>query len=150
MSFLSSLAPRADDEVVVEYGRVTIEQYAALSAKNPDNCYVFSVRAPIDTFTGEFPAALNAREAMLHHNTVRTARARDKPDEAETSALADRLWARLQVRGITEADLAPVDPTDAAAERRARHCAIMIELFEEVVAFPVREAAILMRLLLAQ
>ena len=150
MSFLSSLAPRADDEVVVEYGRLTIEQYAALSARNPDGCHAFSIKKPADIFADQFPDALNAREAILHHRTLRTARPRDKADEAETSALWVKLWDRLQGRGITEADLALMNRTDVAAEQRGHRCASVITFFEEVVALPVHEAAILMRTLLAQ
>lgn len=150
MSFLTSLAARADDEVVVEYGRLTIAQYAALSARNEDACHIFSTRSHAEIFSGEFSGALNAREAALHHATIRTAREREKPDEAETGQLWDKVWERLHARGIAEADFDPGDGTQVSAERRARECIIVIALFEEVVALPTREAAVLMRVLLAR
>src|SRR5262249_16486954 len=104
--FLRQLIPLSDDDVIVDYARVLIDQYAALNKSNATGCYVFaSGTGGTITSWHTFPQDIQARERAIQERVIRTAAKRPAIDQKVKQALWDKLLTRLKSNGVTESDL---------------------------------------------
>jgi hypothetical protein len=66
LPIVTTLRPLADDTVLVDLGKLLVEQYAALGAKNPTLCYLYASGAGgARDFSPDIPGPLIQREIAL-------------------------------------------------------------------------------------
>jgi hypothetical protein len=148
---IEAMVPLADDDVVLDYGRVVLEQYIALNGTNASHCYAYASSDRADlSFRNELPAALVARELELKERAIRTAIKREALNEATRSALSKRVVDRLLAAGVPMADIALMAQPKVEPINHARYCSVAIKFFREALKLPERDAAIFMRTILKQ
>jgi hypothetical protein len=143
---IEAIIPLADDDVVLDYGRVVVDQYIALNSKNASHCYAYASSDRADlSFKDELPASLITRELELKERAIRTATKREAVSEAAKSALSKQVVNRLLAAGVPIADIALMAQTKVEPINHARYCAAAIMYFREALKLPERDAAALMR-----
>jgi hypothetical protein len=151
MPFLEATIPLADDDVVLEYSRLVVDQYVALSNTNASHCYAYASSDRADlSFKDELPEGLMTREAELQERAIRTATKREAMNEATKSALFKRVIDRLLAAGLPAADIALMAQRKVEPINHARYCAAAIKFFREALRLPERDAAAVMRNVLKQ
>lgn len=143
---IMTLLPQADDDVLVEFGKLRADEYRALQGQDAASCYRFvSGNALNVSDTKRLPPELAKRQLALHEQIVLSARTRDKAAGAEASIKAswDVMRANLVGKGYTSADLQLLAQPDPASP--ARYCATAVELFAEITRLPGKDAALVLR-----
>lgn len=134
---------RADDQVLIEYARVMIEQYQALGRSNPTLCYQYAAFGSKVSLSGAIPAAITQRELALQERAILTSAERPPIPEAVTSSLLTRVQQAMMRRFGAERmamfQLEKVEPS-----KHADYCAITAAFYQEIVGMrPVEAGAIL-------
>jgi len=143
---MEAIIPLADDDVVLEYSRLLVDQYIALNGKNASHCYAHASGDRADfSFKDELPAGVVARELALQERAIRTAAKREVVNEATKSALSKRVIDQLLAAGVPFADIALMGERNVEPGNHARYCAAAIKFFRETLKLPERDAAVLMR-----
>jgi hypothetical protein len=143
---MEAIIPLADDDVVLEYSRLLVDQYIALNGKNASHCYAYASgdRANF-SFKDELPEGVAARELALQERAIRTAAKREVVNETTKSALSKRVIDQLLAAGMPFADIALMGERSVEPGNHARYCAAAIKFFRETLKLPERDAAALMR-----
>jgi GYF domain 2 len=72
--FIRQLIPLADDDVLVDYARVLTDEYTALNERDPTGCYLYaSGTGTTNSFWGQIPPNVQARELAVQERVIRTA-----------------------------------------------------------------------------
>jgi hypothetical protein len=138
--------PLADDDVLVDYAKILIDQYAVLNKNNPTACYLYaSGTGSTDRLLQMLPQELKARELAVSERVIRTAAMRPTIDRKVIEALWDKVGTRLKSSGVTESDLQIVGAERVDASKHALYCVVSIAMFREIARLPQREAAMLVR-----
>jgi hypothetical protein len=146
LPFIVSLIPQADDDVLIDYNRVLIDQYAALSAKSPAACYSYaSGTGPPTNYSAEFSKDLLQREMDVQERVVRTARKRPSANPTVLNALFAKLRKQLLVKGLTEADFALMEAANVDRSKYGQYCHATILFFREIGSLPTQESATALR-----
>ena len=88
----AAYARLADDQTLVDLGKLLVDQYAVLSARDPESCYLYaSGSGGARNFSLEMPAALVERELAIGARIIRTAA--ERPDI--TDQVTGPLWAKV-------------------------------------------------------
>jgi hypothetical protein len=149
LPFMEAVIPLADDDVVLDYGRLVVGQYAALSSTNASHCYAYASSGRADlSFYDELPD--DAQLDEVFERAIRTATRREAVNEATKSALMKRIADRLVAAGVPAADIALMGQRKVEPIDHARYCSVVIEFFREVLKLSERDAAALMRVVLKQ
>ena len=148
---IEAIVPLADDDVVLDYGQVVLDEYIALSSTSASHCYAYASSDRADlSFRDELPPGLIARELELKERAIRTAAKREAVNEATKSALSKQVVDRLLAAGVPSADIALMAQRKVEPINHARYCAAAIKFFREALQLPERDAAALMRNVLKQ
>jgi hypothetical protein len=143
-----ALRASSDDDVIVELGRLMSEQYKALGAIDPMECYYYAsgVKQPRN-LQQELPTALIERELALDARIISTAEPRPAPQEVVTTPLWEAVIQRLTARfgpdklKLFQKTISPLDYAD--------YCTLSAAMFEEITSLPQNDAALLMRVALS-
>ena len=141
-SVIRTLLPLADDPVVIEIGKLRVDEYRTLQSKDAVACYKYVTAEVVDPAVMKLlPAELGKRETAMHEQIVRTAKQRDK---VSTKATWDKVKINLLARGYAPTELQmfgkKVEPT-----LYARYCAIAIASYEEILKLPASDAGTILR-----
>lgn len=141
------LLPFADDALLVDFGRLVLDQYSAIQAQDKAACYRYAAGQPDQNISKIIPAPLAEREAELYVQIIRSTQTRAGPGNN------DRAWekirAGLNLRGYPAKDLELLDGRSIGAADYARYCDLAIGLYREITNLPSKEAAAVLRELLS-
>lgn len=134
---------RADDQVLIEYARVMIDQYQALGQSNPTLCYQYAAFGSKVSISGAIPAATTQREMALQERVILTSAERPPIPEAVTTALLTRVQQTMMRRfGAERMAMFQLEKVEPA--KHAEYCAIIRAFYQEIVNMrPVEAGAIL-------
>jgi hypothetical protein len=148
--FIASLIPQADDDVLVDYNRILIDQYSYLYAKNPSACYAYAAgAAPQANYQADLSSDLLQRRQAVEERVVATAILRPETSRAAVTPLFSKLRKALIARGFTDADFSLLDSTTVEKSKQAQYCRRRILLLSEVSRLPAPESATLLRKIFA-
>jgi hypothetical protein len=150
-AIIAALRPLADDEVLVEIGSSYADEYSALGAESPALCYEYAsgVATKEDSFA-DLPPDLLARENDLNRRIIETARGRQNVSAEVVSDLWKKLGAQLSSMGVGVEQIKLLAGDKIAAPKYAEYCAVSVMMYREISKMPQREAAIIMRQMLAE
>jgi GYF domain 2 len=143
--FIRQLIPLADDDVLVDYVRILIDQYTVLNERDPTACYLYASGTGSTNRSWRMPPDLQARELAVEERVIRTAVKRPTIDQKVKETLWDKVRTRLRSSGVTESDLEIMGAETVDASKHALYCALNIAMFREIARLPQREGAMLMR-----
>jgi hypothetical protein len=139
---IKTLLPLADDPVLVEIGKLRVDEYRVLRARDAAACYNYMAATVVDPAVVKLlPAELAKRDQAMHEQIVRTAKKRDKQSTGEAW---DKIRANLARSGYTATDLQmfgqKVEPS-----AYARYCETAIATYGEILRLPTAEAGAVLR-----
>jgi hypothetical protein len=142
-SLVKTMLPYADDAVLIEFGRLVVDQYRAIQSQDKVSCYRFASGEGDENIVRLIPKDLLQRELEVDAQILSSARKQNGPVNNE--AAWDTIRAGLTLRGYTAKDLQllagkSIDPADYA-----RYCDFTIALYQEVVALPAVQAGGVLR-----
>jgi hypothetical protein len=147
--FMQDLVPLADDDVLIDFNGLLVDQYLTLKPY-PSRCWAYASgehgsrdQAPA------FPTALVRRELDLQKRVIETAAKRSAADSSVVVALWDKVRKGLIAKGTTSKQLALLDSEKLDVSKYADYCVVSIRFFQEIGRLPRREAALLMRQIFA-
>jgi hypothetical protein len=140
---IKALLPYADDAVLVDFGRLVVDQYRAIQVQDKAACYRFASGQDNDAIR-LMPVSLTQRELELDAQIISSARKRDKT-ASNNDMSWDKIVAGLGRNGYTTKDLQLLSAKSTSAADFARYCDITIVLYQEIVALPTGEAAAVLR-----
>ena len=141
---IKNLLPQADDAVLIEFGRLAVDEYRALQAQDPQACYRYAVGTEVDeSVIRMIPPDLARRETSLHEKIILSAQKRDKTPSTE--AAWTRIRDNLLRKGYSTAELQEMGGKTIPPSSHARYCAATIDLYDEIVGLPAAEASFVLR-----
>jgi hypothetical protein len=144
--FVQQLASLADDDVLVDYAKLLIEQYTTLNQRDPTACYHYA--SGTKTANGSWPMMLSdyqTRESHIQERVIRTAVRRPTIDQRTRETLWGKVWTGLRSRGVTDSDFQIIGAKTVDKSKHALYCTINIAMFREIARLQQREAAMVMR-----
>jgi hypothetical protein len=145
LPLIASYRPLADDAVLIQLGKLTAEQYAALGNRDPRLCYLFaSGTGATRNFSSDIPAPLLKREAVLTSRVIETAARRQKVTEKMTAPIWAKVLDRLAKR-LGPERLAIIEVENPDPSQYSDYCTVTVALFEEICRLRENEAALLLR-----
>jgi hypothetical protein len=148
--FIASLVPQADDDVLVDYNRILIDQYSYLYAKSPSACYAFAAGAvsPVN-LPADLSSELLQRRQAVEERVVATAVMRPETSPAAMTPLFAKLRKALIAKGFTEADFSLLEQPAVEKSRQAQYCRRRILFLSEISRLPAPESATVLRKIFA-
>ncbi|MGO4388565.1 hypothetical protein AB4Y85_13610 [Microvirga sp. 2YAF29] len=137
--------PLADDQTILDQGRLLLDQYKALSAVDKQLCYEYA--SGVDAtknYVAYLPGPMRQREVELSERILKTATAR----ETVSAKAAEPLWSIVggqlakrfganEIELLTQGNLSP--------SHRARYCDLAIAMYEEMLNLPMSSAVQVLR-----
>lgn len=134
--------PFADDAVLVDFGRLMIDQYRAIQSQDKAACYRYASGQIDQNVIRMLPSTLTDRELELDARIISSTRT------SIVSVNKDKAWEkiveRLGSKGYSSQDLQLLAGTVNPPEY-ARYCDLSILLYQEIVNLPPMEAAAVLR-----
>jgi hypothetical protein len=150
LPILSSLQPLANDDVLSDLARLMADQYQALELKNPTLCYLYASGTDTNRdYVNELPSALLSRELELSDRVVRTAVKRAPAPGPELDIIWKKLARTMTVNGLTEEQLGLLNANNVPPSKYHQYCTTSIALFNAINKLPQKDAAAIMRSILA-
>jgi hypothetical protein len=151
--FVMSQISLADDDVLADYTKLMVEEYAALGAKNPTYCYAYAAGAakpdiPANLYA-ELPAPLRERERAVQERVLSTAGPRAPVKDSDIAPIISKVRRQLVAQGMTEGDFALFASTNVDRAKHSAYCNFAIRFFREISNLPARESAMAMRSIMA-
>ena len=138
------------DAVLADMGAVFADEYAALGAKSAALCYRYASGTSVEeNFTGDLPAPLVKRESEIYLRVVETAKKRQDVPTAVTKDLWKKFGTQLATRGVGDNQLKLLTGGSVPASRFSEYCRTSETVYREISRLPPKEAAIIMRSMLA-
>ena len=140
LPLIEAYLPLADDDVLVAYAKLIVEQYAALGAKDPELCYQFA--SGVDAtknFAVDLPVPLLKRELRLQERIIATAAKRPEIPEGATNRLWAAVGARMKSDHLTLLEQTP------PPGKHADYCDASIGLFDAITGLKEADAGLLLR-----
>jgi len=134
--------PYADDAVLVEFGRLVVDQYRAIQLQDEAACYRFASGEGDQNVVRLIPKELTERELELNARIISSDRTKNGPRNNEDAWAT--IGARLNSRGYSAKDLQLLSGKVTAADQ-ARYCDLIIVLYQEIDNLPLIEAAAILR-----
>jgi hypothetical protein len=90
--FIGQLMPLADDDVLVDYAKILIDEYTALNKRNPTACYLYAsgTRGTDDRSWQMLPPDFRARELAFQERVIKTAVRRPTIDQKVKEAVGSK------------------------------------------------------------
>lgn len=149
LALLAELRPQADDDVVVDFGRLQLDSYKYLAGPSATLCYEYASGVVTDRdFTKYLSAELLKRERDLNERIVATARPRAAVSEDELKPIFARMF---KMPGATMLTTEERDIAKAAAVPAAKHgvyCQATVKFFTAMLLLPQADAAKAIRAIL--
>ena len=139
LPLIQSYLPLADNDVLVEYGGLIAEQYAALYQVDPKLCYFYASGAGDNSFVSQIPPALIQREAMLQGRIIDTAVDRPRVSSKVTAPLCQKAGQHIDV------DLEILSEPKLTPNMYGRYCETSIAFMKAIIRLPTNEAGLLLR-----
>jgi hypothetical protein len=141
---IKTLLPQADDAVLVEFGRLAVEEYRALQAQDAAACYKYASGTAVDeSIIRMIPRELAQRETSIHQKIVLTAQKRDKA--AGTDAAWTKVRQALIRKGYSDDELQAMGSKTIPPSSYARYCAATVDMYSEIISLPARDASLVLR-----
>ncbi len=146
MDLVNQRMARADDETLVNYLRVSVEEMQALQQPEPQRCFRFlypQVNGGINLQQVLSPE-LNQRDAQALDQLLQQSTGNDMPiDQAlaqrDLQSIVEKLYGKWGDK-LQQLNM----PADTAVDRSAM-CAMSIDLYSGILALPAKQAANLLR-----
>jgi hypothetical protein len=144
---IRKLTALADDDVLLDYAKILVDQYQELGGKNPTSCFVYASGYSENTnFVDEMSAATRERELAVENRIVQTAQARPPVKEDLVGEIWARVIEKLNSQGFEKNDWAALtSPKDIPKEQHSRYCSLITKFFRAIVDMPRPEAILLLR-----
>jgi hypothetical protein len=140
---IKTLLPYSDDTVLIDFGRLVVDQYRAIQLQDSAACYRFASGQGDPAVTRMIPAQLAQRELSLDAQILSSAQKQNK--SAGDEIAWDKIRAGLSLEGYTAADLKLLAEDSIGPSDYARYCEVTIALYQEIVKLPTEEAAAALR-----
>lgn len=145
--FNASMIPLADDDVVVDYVSLLVDQFTELNGRSPRSCYAYASGDGLEAEVGlQLSPPLGEREAALQARVLRTAALREPISDADHNILRDKFERELAAVGMTDNDHEILVTAHADPGRQTAYCSVMITYFKAILRLPQAEAAAVMRI----
>lgn len=135
----------ADDQTILDQGRLLLDQYKALSAVDKQLCYEYA--SGVDAtknYVAYLSAPMRQREVELSERILKTATAREPVSAKATEPLWNVVGGRLAKRfGANEIEL--LTQENLTPPQRARYCDMAIAMYEEMLNLPMNSAVQVLR-----
>ncbi|WFU73830.1 GYF domain-containing protein [Bradyrhizobium sp. CB2312] len=141
-NLIKARLPYADDAVLVDFGRLVVDQYRALQSQDKDACYRFASGQGDQNVIRLIPKELTERELELDARIISSSRTQYGAPNNDKAW--EKIVSRLTSRGYSAKDLQLLTGTVNAADH-ARYCDLAIVLYQEIGNLPSIEAAALLR-----
>jgi hypothetical protein len=150
LPFIRGLMPMADDDVLVAYSGLLVDQYFELRVKDPTSCYQYASGdgAARDVLKG-LSEGLVKRELSLQERVVLTAAKRGPGDKAQIESLWKIVRDKMIREGALPSDFALLQASHVDRSKHAVYCAMAINMFKKIGQLPQAHSAVLMRDVLA-
>jgi hypothetical protein len=143
LTVVAANQPLADDDVLVDVGKLLAEQYAALRAKDPTLCYAAQAGHTRD-FSSDIPTPLIQRQTFLEERIIATAEKRPDISDQMTAPLREKVGKQLAKRiGAEKIKLLQEPNPDPSKHKDI--CDASIALFQEITNLTQKEAGLLLR-----
>lgn len=131
-----------DDAVLIDFGRLVVDQYRALQIQDKAACYRFALGQGDQDVIRLLPKELTERELELDARIISSNRT--QYGLANNDKVWEKIIVRLNSRGYSAKDLQLLTGTTSVADH-ARYCDLVIVLYQEIANLPPVEAAALLR-----
>lgn len=144
-SILLPIKANADDDVLVEFGHLIVDQYRAIGQADSADCFLYaSGTGTPKNLNKELPYELQKRELQLEARILETAKTRPALQEAAISGalntVIDRMSQRFGPKSLSLFQKSVIEPNDYNS-----YCQLTTAFYEETISLPEAEAALLMR-----
>ena len=141
---IKTLLPQADDAALIEFTRLATDEYRALQAQDPAACYKYVSGTDVDeSIMRMIPPELVKRETSVHEKIIQSAQRRDKA--GSTEAAWTKIRDNLVRKGYSAVELQAMGDKTIPPSSWARYCAATIDLYDEIVNLPARDASVVLR-----
>jgi GYF domain 2 len=146
LTVINSKLPLADDDVIVDYATMMVDQFSELKSHGPRYCYAYASGTGVDFSVGDYlSASLRTRESDLHARVVRTAAQREQPSQAAEDELWNKVHRELAAMGVSESGLDILKADKVESGQHGEYCSMAIAFFKGILRLPQQEAAVVMR-----
>lgn len=139
---IKTLLPQADEAVLIDFGRLVVDQYRALQSQDKAACYRFAAGQSDENTIRLIPAPLTERELELDARIISSNRSQYA--SIDNDQTWEKIVARLSSRGYSSKDLQLLTNTISPSDY-ARYCDLVIVMYLEITKLPPREAAAILR-----
>ena len=129
--------------MLVDFGKLVIDQYRAIQGQDKVACYRFASGQDADAVQ-LIPTYLTQRELELDARVMSSARRQDG-GVSHNDASWGKIRQGLGLKGYSAKDLQLLGGNSISAADYARYCDITVALYQEIVTLPTREAAAVLR-----
>jgi GYF domain 2 len=135
----------ADDDVLIDLGRLYADQYEAVGAVDPTACYHYASGVAGSSGASLVPSDLLTRELMLNERVIRTVAERPRVTEQMTAPLWDKVRKQLAAKGHGLSGIELLQRRNLEKSRHSEFCRVSVALMREVASMRPWEAALLFR-----
>ncbi len=145
LSVIAAARSEADDDVLVDWGRLVSQEYRALGAVNPEQCYRYASGVGwAGDLAKMLPPDLRKKDAELEARLLATARQRPDADSSATTRTLATVVQRLRDKFGAERVGLLFTPA-ISPDRYGDYCIVSAAFFDEITIWPAEEAGDLMR-----
>jgi hypothetical protein len=145
--FVAHKMALADDDHLVTYSKLLLEEYVALGNRDATDCF-FYASGTLDLVPW-LPDDLWRRDDDIRRQLLVTAWNRPPIDESRGAAILEKVRGQLLSAGTRSDDLALLDAKTLDRSKHAAYCDITVEYFRELSKLPAQEIAFAMRSILS-
>lgn len=146
LTVINSMLPLADDDVIVDYATLMVDQYIELKDHDPRYCYAYASGTGVDFNVRDYlSSSVRARESDLHARVVRTAAQREQPSRAAEDELWGKVRRELAAMGVSDKELDILGVDKVEGSQHDQYCSTAIMFFKGILRLPQQEAAVVMR-----
>jgi hypothetical protein len=146
MPVVRSNLARSDDDTLLRYAALIVEQYKALLTRDVALCFQYAALGSSSDLITALPADLVKTELELNERALRTATER-APLDVEAAGAAWRLVAEQMTSG--EVDLLNMAPAEVPRSSYAQYCQASITMLKAISVLEKDQATMLMREILS-
>ncbi|WP_441967017.1 hypothetical protein [Microvirga sp. 2MCAF38] len=145
LPIISSYRPFADDQTLIDLGRLMVDQYKFLAFTDKQLCYEYASGANATrNYSAYLSAPLRQRELEISERILKTAASRQTISEKTVEPFWQIVGVRLATRfGSDKIQL--LTQTDLTTAQRAQYCDMAIAMYEEILNLKDGNAAMVLR-----
>ena len=142
MPLISTNVSKADDDVLIAFATIIVDEYDALRKADPKLCYDY---ATLGTGYDQIPPEIVAREVAENERALRTARNRPPIDQDKLDLLWETIRTEMEPLLTDEQMEVYTSGSEVRPDQYDDYCAGSIALFRVVAKLPKDEASLVMR-----